>query len=117
MIGSYLVIPAAVTSTQRCCSQTTRQEGEVAVRSISGTEQSARLCGLSSRNGAHTDPRFELAMHIHNVHCTMFSGYSNVTESGAGVWTKWCTAWYKLFDLSFTGFLINGSAGPLTNQV
>ena len=42
-------------------------------------------------------------------------GESNVTKSGAGAWIKWNTAWYKQFDLSYTGFLINGAAGPLNN--
>ena len=42
-------------------------------------------------------------------------GDSNVTTSGAKPWIKWNTEWYNKFDVSFSGFLINGDAGPLTN--
>ena len=38
------------------------------------------------------------------------------SSNGAPAWIQWCSAWYKQFDLSFTGFLINGDAGPLTDQ-
>lgn len=116
MIGLYLAILVVVTSTQRCCSRTLRQEGEV-VFTRSRTLDNQFDC---------VDRRLVLALtlilvlcsrRISNVHCTIFLGDSNITESGADVWTKWCTAWYKRFDLSFTGFLINGDAGPLTNQV
>merc|ERR1711977_740187 len=40
----------------------------------------------------------------------------NITKSGADAWIKWNTAWYKKFDLGFTGFLINGDQGALTND-
>ena len=43
-------------------------------------------------------------------------GDSNVTASGAPAWTAWNARWYDKFDVSFTGFLINGDAGPLTNE-
>ena len=36
-------------------------------------------------------------------------GDSNITKSGADAWVMWNTMWYKKFDLSFTGFLINGT--------
>ena len=42
-------------------------------------------------------------------------GASNVTKSGADAWVAWNKRWYTMFDLSFTGFLINGDQGPLTN--
>jgi len=42
-------------------------------------------------------------------------GASNVTESGVVEWVAWNKYWYDKFDLSFTGFLINGDQGPLTN--
>eukprot|EP00946_MAST-07B_sp_MAST-7B-sp1_P003111 g3111.t1 len=42
-------------------------------------------------------------------------GESNVTKSGAEPWINWNRKWYSKFDVSFTGFLINGDAGPLTN--
>lgn len=42
-------------------------------------------------------------------------GESNVTKSGAQSWIDWNTKWYAKFDLSLTGFLINGDQGPLTN--
>jgi hypothetical protein len=38
-----------------------------------------------------------------------------VTTSGAAPWIKWNTEWYAKFDVSFSGFLINGDAGSLTN--
>jgi hypothetical protein len=43
-------------------------------------------------------------------------GESNVTKSGAPAWTDWNTKWYSKFDLSFTGFIINGDAGLLTRE-
>ena len=43
-------------------------------------------------------------------------GASEVTKSGEAAWSKWCTAWYEQFDLTFTGFLINGDQGPLTAE-
>ena len=43
-------------------------------------------------------------------------GGSNVTESGAEDWIAWNQYWYSKFDLSFTGFLINGDQGALTEQ-
>ena len=43
-------------------------------------------------------------------------GESSVTKSGAAAWEKWNKMWYTKFDLSFTGFLINGDQGPLTNE-
>ena len=42
-------------------------------------------------------------------------GDSNVTTSGAKPWIEWNTEWYNKFDVTFTGFLINGDAGVLTN--
>ena len=43
-------------------------------------------------------------------------GESNITTSGAPDWIAWNTHWYEKFNLSFTGFLINGDAGPLTKE-
>lgn len=43
-------------------------------------------------------------------------GASEVTKSGEAAWSKWCSAWYEQFDLSLTGFLINGDQGPLTAE-
>ena len=43
-------------------------------------------------------------------------GRSNITKSGARAWIVWNTRWYSKFDVSFTGFLINGDAGPLSHQ-
>eukprot|EP00661_Eupelagonemidae_sp_cell13_P015996 gene15996-biopygen18756 len=35
-------------------------------------------------------------------------GASNVRKSGKDAWVAWNKQWYTQFDLSFTGFLING---------
>ena len=43
-------------------------------------------------------------------------GESNITASGAPAWSKWNKKWYEKFDVSFSGFLINGDAGLFTNQ-
>eukprot|EP01065_Artemidia_motanka_P001885 TRINITY_DN10876_c0_g1_i1.p1 TRINITY_DN10876_c0_g1~~TRINITY_DN10876_c0_g1_i1.p1 ORF type:complete len:629 (+),score=121.55 TRINITY_DN10876_c0_g1_i1:49-1935(+) len=43
-------------------------------------------------------------------------GESNVTKAGDAAWKAWCTKWYNRFDVSFTGFLINGDAGHFTQQ-
>eukprot|EP01062_Namystynia_karyoxenos_P015563 TRINITY_DN15648_c0_g1_i2.p1 TRINITY_DN15648_c0_g1~~TRINITY_DN15648_c0_g1_i2.p1 ORF type:complete len:465 (+),score=139.35 TRINITY_DN15648_c0_g1_i2:561-1955(+) len=43
-------------------------------------------------------------------------GESNVTEAGDAAWKAWCTRWYNQFNLSFTGFLINGDAGAFTDE-
>eukprot|EP00050_Salpingoeca_kvevrii_P017165 m.62488 g.62488 ORF g.62488 m.62488 type:complete len:745 (+) comp7403_c0_seq4:45-2279(+) len=52
------------------------------------------------------------------------AGYLNPTKllpprdsklpSGADTWIRWNQAYYQQFDISFSGFLINGDAGPLT---
>ncbi len=55
------------------------------------------------------------------------AGYVNPTQlffprqvsnlpSGAEVWSAHCTEWYTRFDMSFTGFLINGASGSMTNE-
>jgi hypothetical protein len=43
-------------------------------------------------------------------------GESNITTSGAAVWQQWNEHFYGKFDVSFSGFLINGDAGVLTNE-
>eukprot|EP00658_Telonema_sp_P-2_P020009 TRINITY_DN17874_c0_g1_i9.p1 TRINITY_DN17874_c0_g1~~TRINITY_DN17874_c0_g1_i9.p1 ORF type:complete len:382 (-),score=69.03 TRINITY_DN17874_c0_g1_i9:335-1480(-) len=42
-------------------------------------------------------------------------GGSNVTVSGADDWIAWNKVWYQKFDLTFTGFLINGDQGALNS--
>lgn len=54
------------------------------------------------------------------------AGYINPTQlfrprdsglpSGEGVWVDHCTAYYERYDLSFTGFIINGAAGHMTEE-
>eukprot|EP00041_Stephanoeca_diplocostata_P023877 m.595310 g.595310 ORF g.595310 m.595310 type:complete len:861 (+) comp22400_c0_seq6:200-2782(+) len=38
---------------------------------------------------------------------------SNIPQSGARAWIDWNTALYSRFNLSFTGFIINGDAGTV----
>lgn len=54
------------------------------------------------------------------------AGYVNPTElfvprasglpDGSAVWKEWCLPFYQQFDLSFTGFLLNGKAGNMTHE-
>ncbi|MHB1456799.1 MAG: GxGYxYP domain-containing protein [Armatimonadota bacterium] len=37
--------------------------------------------------------------------------------SGLKTWTEHCAKWYKQFDLSITGFIIDGYAPPMTDEV
>ena len=41
---------------------------------------------------------------------------SNITQSGAPVWTAWNEKYYTQFNISLTGFIINANAGPIMNQ-
>lgn len=54
------------------------------------------------------------------------AGYLNPTQlfeprasglpDGSAVWKEWCLPFYQQFDLSFTGFLLNGKAGKMTHE-
>ena len=55
------------------------------------------------------------------------AGYVNPTQllrprdisglpSAEDVWIEHCQKWYERFDMQFTGFLINGAAGPMTDK-
>jgi len=54
------------------------------------------------------------------------AGYLNPTQlfaprasglpDGSAVWKEWCLPFYQQFDLSFTGFLLNGKAGNMTHE-
>ena len=41
---------------------------------------------------------------------------SNITESGAEAWTHWNKPLYSQFNMSFTGFVIQGRSGTITDS-
>ena len=41
---------------------------------------------------------------------------SNIPESGGPAWVAWNQEWFARFNLSFTGFVIQGDAGILTKD-